>query len=145
MAPTGRDSMTDIPNETIELATIAWYEATPGVSWEDAGHYERVAMLSRSKLILEAALPHLRVQEAGVVDLAGALRETVDAARARRLGSAGQAAPHPRPVVDREALRSRLWDSLAGSGLRDVFRDELAEAQADAILALLPTEEGKGS
>lgn len=59
----------EIPEDAVELATIAWYEATPGVSWADAGKYERAAMLSRSKLILEAALPHLRVQESPTSEL----------------------------------------------------------------------------
>lgn len=49
----------EIPSEVVLAATVKWYEATPGVSWDDAGKYERAAMLSRTKLLLEAALPYL--------------------------------------------------------------------------------------
>lgn len=49
-----------------------------------------------------------------------------------------------RPLLDREAVRERIWRSLAGSGLTGIFRDELAEAQADAVMEMArptPTRE----
>lgn len=48
-------------------------------------------------------------------------------------------APHPRPVVDREALLAALAESDDPEGW------PAYERQADAVLALLPTEEGEGS
>lgn len=51
----------------------------------------------------------------------------------------------PRPLLDRETVRERIWRSLAGTGLGGIFRDELAEAQADAVMELarpMPTEAG---
>lgn len=49
-----------------------------------------------------------------------------------------------RPLLDREAVLEQIWRSLAGSGLTGIFRDELAEAQADAVMELarpMPTRE----
>lgn len=88
--------------------------------------------------------------------LAGALRESVDAARARRLG---------RPVVDREALGRALGMAIAALEADDLSclqwgrcvpcptdgpcacsGEPMAhDALIDAALALLPTEEGEGS
>jgi len=149
-----------IPEAAIKAAATALAEG----GWS-ASLFEDYA-----RLAVTAALPHLRVQETPGAKLAviDALKRA-DGFRvgighavhgydagcpvcqgspsgiAEVLSAAGiLGSPAPRPVVDREAMRSRLWDSLAGSGLRGIFRDELAEAQADAILSLLSTEEASG-
>jgi hypothetical protein len=151
----------EIPHETIELATIAWYEATPGVSWADAGIYERAAMLTRSKLILEAALPHLRVQEtprkafdAGyniVNQLADLWEVPVDVRQATNdrcwefaAVLVASAAPHPRPVVDREALMVAMGQADGAHNTRSpevraYAYETLYGRFADAVLALVPT------
>ena len=48
---------------------------------------------------------------------------------------AAQPFMQPQVVASREAVRERLWRSLAGTGVTGIFRDELAEAQTDALLA----------
>lgn len=78
--------MSEIPAAAVEAA--ARKRAEHYESEYDSTHLKWQDFAGEAREILDAALPHLRVQEAGVVDLAGALRETVDAARARRLGSA---------------------------------------------------------
>ena len=60
--------------------------------------------------------------------------------------SASASTPHPRPVVDREALLRLLKLHGVTSG-RSYTRQELSAYRSDlatAILALLPTEEGEG-
>lgn len=60
----GNPAQSPISDELIQDATIGWYEATPGVSWDEAGKYERAAMLARTRLILVAAYPAIRQQVA---------------------------------------------------------------------------------
>lgn len=48
------------------------------------------------------------------------------------------------PLLDRETARQRIWRSLAGSGFAGIFRDELAEMMADAVMEIarpVPTRE----
>lgn len=58
---------------------------------------------------------------------------TIQGARAAL--EAAQPFMQPQVVASREAVRERLWRSLAGTGVTGIFRDELAEAQTDALLA----------
>lgn len=57
------------------------------------------------------------------------------------------AAPHPRPVVDREALADRLHRATCMTSPSEhcTGPKEVDYVRADAVLALLPTEEGEGS
>lgn len=113
--------MTEIPEEAVEAACVAM---NGGVT--HAHHRERWEPEVRT--ILAAALPHLRVQETPALELAESARaiaarlridlESVDREDTRiALGNSARdvirlaeliEAPHPRPVVDREALRDQI-------------------------------------
>jgi hypothetical protein len=110
---------TGVSDEAVELATIAWYEATPGVSWADAGKYERAAMLARTELILEAALPHLQPK---LVASRERVAEVLWQHRQRAFPQAldwadlSPSSPSRRGMLDRA-------DALLAAG---IFRDETA-------------------
>lgn len=141
------------------LAAVNAYEAR-----QAAGDSSAEAM---REALSAAALPHLRVQETPALELAESARaiaarlridlESVDREDARiALGNSARdvirlaeliEAPHPRPVVDREALRDQISDRLRDFGVsHDALTPDLARREiADAALALLPTEEGEGA
>jgi hypothetical protein len=118
---------------------------------------------------LLAALPHLRVQETPEPgDLHRALEKALDdelctceqceddgyndgvrsVIKAVQAVLAEHPTPAPRPVVDREALVKAIHDVAVATDLAKYFKHGDLRRFADAILALLPTEEdtkGEGS
>ena len=156
--------MTEIPEEAVQKAARLLFDAEWREGdwyWEQYPEPNRWQMLAGQ--VVAAALPHLRVQETPPVVSAQAvsdvLREFANGEPVDDDGwvlfadelsdfhgallAAGVFAPAPRPVVDRRELlklleregvtTTRVMGELA-------YRQELA----DAILALLPTEEVAG-
>lgn len=154
------DEPSEIPEEAKRLAT----EAVRNRMLE-SGDFAAAA----EEAIL-AALPHLRVQEtpAGLREALEEALATVETGIARstkpdregflttsriRWMLANHPAPHPRPVVDREAINHALnlhwWDEdehPCACGFDFIAVGQSFKMHlADIIAALLPTEEGEGS
>lgn len=186
--------MTDfvIPEEAVEAAAKASWNfrsADFGVPWEQANEkgmsdeFPLFMYIQQTRVALEAALPHLRVQETPrkafdvgyniVNQLADLWEVPVDVRQAANdrcwefaAELVASAAPLPRPVVDREALREAIEAHRLkrGPGLykgqyrtqflcecgAEIYQDrntgemcdEVHSAHvADAVLALLPNSQ----
>ena len=152
--------MTEIPEEAVAAAAREFY----GAAYGSVGEAGNAALHEGAREALAAALPHLRVQETrprpvtdeavelalkgqqGFIDSYGtgypksAMKTALVAALPLLRG-----APAPRPVVDREALarliRSGYNAMLCNGDIPGWTIQEEVSKVADAILALLPTEE----
>jgi hypothetical protein len=141
--------MTEIPEEALTAATRAFHNLDEA-GWIAIGETARSFALKTMTRALTAALPHLRVQET----------PACICPPAQVWGSGGDLidqdsdpecpvhAPHPRPVVDREAIVTAivtkfhvLHPRIPDLGKGDCHCELLAQVAADAVLALLPTEE----
>lgn len=144
--------MTEIPEEALTAAGQALADEA-GLG-NDCG-FDAQWRRRTARFALTAALPHLRVQETPSVDrqtLALLLEDTVGTLDkgeewyiADRILALCRI-PAPRPFLDREALRGRVAMTLRGYGVGDDAPHPryAREAIADAVLALLPTEEVAG-
>ena len=153
--------MTEIPEEALTAAGQALADEA-GLG-NDCG-FDAQWRRRTARFALAAALPHLRVQEtpeASALDVIAAavgsqdahltvdcdIHEPLPRIYARAVAAALEAngyritpaTPAPRPVVDRGAIWRALYDVWQNPKERPI---DFASEGADAILALLPTEEG---
>lgn len=155
----------EIPEEALRegseilLADYASEYPADHLTWEN--------FADQTQRVIAAALPHLRVQEtpAGLREALEEALATVETGIARstkpdregflttsriRWMLANHPAPHPRPVVDREAINHALnlhwWDEdehPCACGFDFIAVGQSFKMHlADIIAALLPTEEG---
>lgn len=98
-----------ITDQTVQDVTIAYYDADPLLSWDLAGKFERVAALARTRALLTAALPHLRVQETPACSLCDKPVEILPSGVMVHPDGTGHEGDHEREAAMREPVGGPSW------------------------------------